>query len=1136
MKILTYSGLFIKIAFRHKDNYADANLSFCLSCNLLLLRVLITFILNFQSMNYSFFYKKSYLPIIICVLHVTTVLAQVKVWEEPVVIPTLKVGQLSEHPTFKAEIDMRADDDQIYPYVYNYKITNEYEDRSYKGCYLENEYIKVLVTPEIGGKLYGAVDKTNGYNFFYWQPTVKPALISLTGPWVSGGIEWCFPSGHRQTGFQEIGYRLTENSDGSKTIWVGETEWVHGLRWLVGLTAYPGKSLLEAKVRLMNPENMPESQYMWAVAATHADSSYQLIYPTEQMTDHNRASFTNWPISKGNDISWWKNIANASSYFAEDIGSFFGGYNHNQEAGTAFVGNKHLMTGKKFWSWGASPSGRLWDWVLSDGGGPYVEPQAGFYTDNQPDFHWLNPGEIRDFSLYFFPVKGIGAFKKANINGALNLEVNGDSIQLGVYSTSKITNAIIRLNYQNKIVEERIISIDPSAPYLQSVPYNKEVQNDFNLSLLDASGKTLISYSPTPEKNNQLPESVEPIKSPLNYGHKDEIWNLGEYLYRNRDKSRAEEFFSVLLEDDSLDIRANISMAQMSIEKAEFEKALYLLNNAHARNRDNGKIYYLRGVANLYLGNLDDAYNAFYRATHYLEFVASGYHQIAQIDLMNGDVTSAETHIEKALERNAKSPDLLTLRAICNRLKQNYEEAEEAISLALEFDPMNLCALNEKIKILELLKQPTFEDQKILKQLLIDDYHYYIQLCLSYIEVGLYEDALEVLRRFPATILEEKTLLEYYKGYCYYKLNDKKAAEQSFSNARISSIDKILPFRKQSIDVLKTALKFEALDFNANYFLGLTYAGLLNGKNAYRNLLKASEINPNQAKVWRNLGYLKYGYPGISKDLALARKYYEKAFELAPHDDLILMEFDKVKMDLKEDAFDRLRFLKKHAKIVETNDNLLATMLDLMVAFGEFETPLRFYTEHFFNNREGKYGIHNSYMSAYIGLAQKEKNPEKALDFYKKACEYPDNLKVKPRNPNLRGFLYYPMALLYREIGNEIETKRLLQITADEQTLIPTVANYYKAQAAREMDADRSKYQQIIAELETEGTKLINGKKDGYIGKDEDFLQALGHYYISLSYQFKGEKKLGESEFEKARDILLTIEQDAIKLAQEKFK
>ena len=1087
-------------------------------------------------MIYKFFNNTKLLYTIICILQVSTAMAQVKVWEEPVVIPTLKVGQLSEHPTFKPEIDMRADDDQIYPYVYNYKITSEYEDKSYNGCFLENEYIKVLVTPEIGGKLYGAVDKTNGYNFFYWQPTVKPALISLTGPWVSGGIEWCFPSGHRQTGYQKIGHRLTENPDGSKTIWVGETEWVHGLRWLVGLTAYPGKSLLEAKIRLMNPENMPESQYMWAVAATHADSSYQLIYPTKYMTTHNREFYTNWPISDGNDISWWKNIANASSYFADDIASFFGGYNHNQHAGTAFVGNKHLMNGKKFWSWGASPSGRLWDWVLSDGGGPYVEPQAGFYTDNQPDFHWLNPGEVREFSLFFFPVKDIGAFKEANLNGALNLEFNGDSVQFGVYSTSKISNGTIRLSYDNEIVFEKKLTIDPSASFIQAIAKNKELRNKYTLSFLDETGKTLISYSPSPEKDHPMPNAEEPIKTPSRYKSKDEIWTLGEYLYRNRDKSKAEEFFKYLLNDDSLDTRANVSMAQMCIEKAEYEKALRHLDLAYTRNREIGKLYYLRGVANLYLGNYDAAYDGFYRSTHFSEYFASGYQQLAQIDLLNGNIDLAFIHLEKALGQNSQSPDLLILKAICNRLAGNYPEAEEACNQALSFDPMNFFAINERINLLKIAQLSIAEEQALLNRLLLDDFHYYIQLSLSYIKLGLYADALEVLSSFPSGLDEKRTLVEYYQGYCYHQINNTAAAAEAFKRASLNSINGILPFRKQSIDIFKTAIQYNSLDFNANYFLGLTYAGLLNGENAYNYLQQASELNAQQAKVWRNLGYLKYGYPGISKDLPLAKTYYEKAFALATDDDLILMEFDKVKMDLNEDAFERLKFLKKHVPVVEKNDDLLATMLDLMVIYEEFDTPIKYYNRHAFNNREGKYGIHNSYMNAYVGLARKEKNSKKALNYYLKACEYPDNLKVKPRDPDLRGFLYYPMALLYKQTGNETEAKRLLQITAEEQTILPTIANYYRALAIKELDPQSEKCLQLITELEEEGTALINGKTDGYVGKKEKFLLALGHYYKSLAHQFSNEKNEADKEMLIAKNQLLSIERDAIMFAQEKYK
>ncbi len=1060
--------------------------------------------------------------------------AQVKVWEEEIVIPTLKVGTPAPHPTFKAEINMRGDEDRIYPYLYNSRITTEYEDKTYLGCFLENEFIKVLVTPELGGKLYGAVDKTNDYKFFYWQPTVKPALISLTGPWVSGGIEWCFPSGHRQTGYQKIGHKLVENADGSKTIWVGETEWVHGLRWLVGLTVYPGKSLLEAKVRLINPTHLPQSQYMWAVAATHADSSYQLIYPTELMTTHNRSSYSNWPVHNGRDNAWWKNIPNANSYFAVDLEGFFGGYDHGKNAGTAFVGNKHIVIGKKFWTWGSSPSGRLWDWVLSDGGGPYVEPQAGAYTDNQPDFHWLNPGEVRDYSQFFFPVSEIGAFKKANIEGALNLEFNANEIELGVYSTSRKEKGKVVLKYKGAQVFEKQISPDPSTPFTASLPDYRGEKTDYQLLFLDSASNVLISYSPDQKREVEVPEGENPIQDPSNYSSSDERWNLGEYLYRNRDKIRAEEFFRTILKEDSLDTRANRSMAQLYIEKSNYRQALMHLERAQMRNRDLGGLYYLRGVANNYLEDYQSAYDAFYRSTHYQEYFSMGYEQVARIDLFRGEFGLALEHIERALERNIKSPCLWVLKAVTLRLNGQDDQAKSSLDKALSYDPMNFWAINEQIRGLKKTGQPAKSSKAELRSLLLDDPHYYIELALDYLELGMYNDALQVYRLFEDNV-GENALVEYYKGYCLDKLRETDLAVQAFSKAKEASIINVFPFREKTLEILDVGLTYDSLDANAYYYKGLIYAGLLNGSKSYQSFIRASKLNPTDSKIWRNLGLLKHGYPGVYQDLKLARTYYKEAFDLAKKDDLILMEFDKVKMELQEDPFQRLKFLKKHDDVVEKNDDLLATMLDLMVNYGEFETPIKYFETHIFNNREGKYGVHNSYMNAYIGLAKKAQDSHKAIEYYKKAAAYPDNLKVKPREPNLRGFLYYPMAILYEEIGDMEEMERLLKITAKEHTQLPTIANYYQALALQKLDPDDHNSLQLMKALKEEGENLIEGRAEGYLGKPEQLLVALGHYYLSLFHQFLDNNQESDREIEKARKLLLTIEQEAIKLAQKEF-
>ena len=180
--------------------------------------------------------------------------AQVKMSEEKWVLPTYSVKAPDKNPMFFKGESYQGASKYIYPYAMNDVISNEKTDQAWKALILENEYIKLCVTPEIGGKLYYGTDKTNGYNFIYKNNVVRPSNIGMTGAWVSGGIEWCVIHHHRASTFLPMDYDLVENEDGSKTIWIGETEPRHRMRWTIGVTAYPGKSYYSAEVKIHNPK------------------------------------------------------------------------------------------------------------------------------------------------------------------------------------------------------------------------------------------------------------------------------------------------------------------------------------------------------------------------------------------------------------------------------------------------------------------------------------------------------------------------------------------------------------------------------------------------------------------------------------------------------------------------------------------------------------------------------------------------------------------------------------------------------------------------------------------------------------------------------------------------------------------
>jgi hypothetical protein len=270
--------------------------------------------------------------------------------------------------------------------------------------YLENEYIKVDIMPHIGGRLWGARQKSNEYDFFYRQHVVKAGARGYAGAWLEGGIEWNFPHHHRANAYMPVDYDLQENPDGSATLWIGEQEIRDRMKFMLGISVYPGKSYFEVTFRPLNTTPFANSFLYFANASVHTNEDYQVIFPpsTEFGTAHAKNRFLRWPVShevfEGNDyrhgvdVSWWKNHPEWTSIFAYNYEEgFVGGYDHSKNAGTVIVSNHHLGAGKKFWTWGTGPRGQAWDVALTDDDGPALELMVGGYSDNQPDYSWLQP-------------------------------------------------------------------------------------------------------------------------------------------------------------------------------------------------------------------------------------------------------------------------------------------------------------------------------------------------------------------------------------------------------------------------------------------------------------------------------------------------------------------------------------------------------------------------------------------------------------------------------------------------------------------------------------------------------------------------------------------------------------------------
>ena len=321
----------------------------------------------------------------------------------------------------------------------------------YQAVFLENEYLQVMILPQLGGRIQRALDKTNGYDFVYYNRVIKPALVGLCGPWISGGIEFNWPQHHRPTTFSPVDCTLQENPDGSCTVFAGETDRMYGTKGTAAITLYPGRAYIEIKGRLYNPTNLPQTFLWWANPAVPVNERTYSVFPPDvrAVMDHGRRAVSTFPIATGEyykfdysagvDISRYKNIQVPTSYMAAHSDyDFIGNYDEGREAGLLHVADHHISPGKKQWTWGCGDFGKSWDKNLTDEDGPYIELMTGVFTDNQPDFTWLKPQEEKTFTQYFMPYKGVGRVGNATRDAAVSLvETENGRGLLKLYATGE---------------------------------------------------------------------------------------------------------------------------------------------------------------------------------------------------------------------------------------------------------------------------------------------------------------------------------------------------------------------------------------------------------------------------------------------------------------------------------------------------------------------------------------------------------------------------------------------------------------------------------------------------------------------------------------------------------------------------
>jgi tetratricopeptide (TPR) repeat protein len=1082
----------------------------------------------------------------------------VRIWEEPLVIPTYEVDKPDPNPRFYTGRAYQGAQGRAYPYPMFDRLTDVRKDKTYNAVYLENEYIKICVLPEIGGRVFSALDKTNNFDFLYRQHVIKPALIGMLGAWISGGIEWNFPHHHRASVFLPMDYMLQENPDGSKTIWMSEIEMRHRMRWVIGITLYPGKSYFEVTIKIFNRTPLVHSFLYWANVSVHTNPEYQIIFPpsTEFATYHSKNAYAHWPISheiyrgvdytKGVDISWWKNHPSPMSFFAwnyED--DFLAGYDHQKEAGTVYVANHHIAPGKKFWQWGPGPRGSLWDKILTDFDGPYVELMVGGYSDNQPDYSWLQPYEGKIIKQYWYPIRGIDGVKNSNLEAAVNLEVTPKKIaKIGFNTTSAYEKTTLLLKAGDKVIFKQVIDISPDRPFQKEIALPSAVkEEDLRVSLLSFTNEELIAYKPVKKKGEPMPEVVKPPLSPKDIKTVEELYLTG---------LRLEQFYNPALEpypyyEEALkrepgNYRVNVALGILYykgglFKKAEekFRTALKRATKDYTSPRDGESLYYLALVLKLQ-GKYDEAYNKFYKATWSYPFSAAAYHNLTEIDCIRGDFLTALKHIDRSIVTNAWNTKALNLKTAILRRLGRFEQAVKLSEKILNDDPLNFWVEHELYlskSAMGLEKEATEVKNSLLakREIKVQPWYEaqtYLEIAVDYGNCGLWDEAIKVLSLLTDSDKNKATtypMVYYYLGYLWDKKGDTNKAAQYYQLGNKMPPDYCFPFRSESINMLRTAFNKNPKDARAPYYLGNLFYDS-QPKNAIIEWEKSRALDDKLATVHRNLGV---AYAQVENDVQKAIVSLEKAVVCDNTDPRLFYELDVLYEAGGVSPEKRLALLQKNHQAIVGHNDAFSREIVLLTQLGYYDQSIDFMNTHHFRRWEGLGNIHTSYVDAHILRGQKffkDRQFKESIADYEAALEYPENLEVaKPYHGGRACEVYCLMGATYEALGNAEKAKEFYEksTTTDKQKGWSALS-YYQGLAFQKLDK-KDKARQIFDGLINFGNDKLETLKAGASleffakfgkkrSKNEEMADAF--YLIGLGYLGKGNQSRAKLNFEKS--------------------
>lgn len=1010
----------------------------------------------------------------------------VRAWAETVLIPTYGTGAPEKNPLFLEKRVYQGSSGAVYPHPVIEQVSDSREDRPYTAVFLQNRYLKIMILPELGGRVQMAQDTTNGFHFIYYNRVIKPALVGLAGPWISGGIEFNWPQHHRPSTFMPLDWAIREHADGSATVYCAEVEAMFGTRGAHSFTLHPDLAALQIDVQLYNRTTTPQTFLWWANPAVHVNDDYQSVFPPDvhAVMDHGKRDVSTFPIATGTyykvdyrpgtDISRYRNIPVPTSYMAyhSDF-DFVGSYDHGAQAGMLHVANHHLVPGKKQWTWGNGDFGKAWDRQLTDADGPYIELMCGAFTDNQPDFSWLMPGEEKRFTQYFLPYKQIGPATNASQDVVIHFDVvqlappplappphggrgvdlpppapgegaggRGGEGRIGVYLTRPRTVEVELRRGADLIWSERA-ALSPEAALTRTVdlPAGTRPQ-ELTLRAVDAaSGRELLAFSPPPAERAPTPEPARPAPRPSEIASNEELFLNGLHLEQYRHATRAPEpYYEEAIRRDPHDSRCHNALGRLRYRRGDFAAAERHFRAAVASltrrnpNPYDGEPHYNLGLALMMQGRDREAVDAFYKATWSAAWQDSGFFELARAAGRAGDLEQALELARRALGRNAAHQQARHLMAALLRRLGRRDEARAEVERALRADPLD-AGMRVERRMLDAADPAA-------RLLDIGDSRLALEIAIDYMHAGLLDEATALILDAPAP----DPLAIYTLALCRQRAGDAGGRMAALARAAAMPPDYCFPQRLESVPALEAAIDAGPDDARAPYYLGLFLYAHRRHAEAIARWEQAATRDPSFATVWRNLGLAAVNTQG---DMARGLTCYERAFALNPDDARVLFELDQLARRMGQSPAERLDRLRALRALVDRRDDLTIEYVALLNSLGRPAEALEMLMGRRFHPWEGGEGkVAGQYVLSLTQMARARLDagdPAGAAALLRRALSYPPNIgEGKLPNAQENNIRYF-LGLALEQLGDAPGAREQLALAAQGLSE-PTSAMFYNDQ------------------------------------------------------------------------------------------